>query len=158
MCSFLLPIFCFGGCGPSVKDTADGSGATQQALTVVHVADKKVEVEILTEGTKRLSLYVGDKKWGSGPVADDKKALATLEASDQMRLEHGSVGHGIILKRSVGGVSSKQFLAITEDGQLPYGKVKIRDAEAIAKTVHVVTLADIERPDGSRVPISLRLE
>ena len=159
VCSFVLLILCLGGCGPSDEDEdTAGSGSTQQALTVLHIADKKVDIEVLTESATRLSLYVGDKKWGSGPVRNDKKALATLEVSDQVRLEDGSVGHGIVFTRSIGGVSSKQFLAITEDGQLPYGQVKIRDAAAVVETADIVTMADIEIPDGSSVPISLRLE
>jgi hypothetical protein len=133
-------------------------GATQQALTVVHVTDQQVEVEVVSDGNKRLSLYIGDNPWGSGPLAEGKKSLSKLEASDQIGLDDGSVGHGIIWTRIVDGVSSKQFLAITEEGRLPYGEVRIRNAEAIGKTTHVLTIADIEKPDGRRVPIFLRLE
>ena len=152
VCSFVLVILCLSGCGPN---TTGGSGA-QRSLTVLHVADKKVDVEILTKGTKRLSIYVGDKKWGSGPVWTDKKTLATLEVSDQISLEGGSMGHGMIFTTGSGVVS--QFLALTEDGALPYGKVKIRDAMAVLQSGDTVTLADIETPDGSLVPISFRLE
>lgn len=158
VCSFVLLILCLSACGPTSEDTTTGSGGTQRSLTVLHVAEKKVDVEILTEGTKILSLYVGDKKWGSGPVGNNKKVLATLEVSDQIRLEGGLVGHGIVFTKSFGGVSGKQFLALSEDGQLPYGEVKIRDAVAVVQTADIVTLADIKTPDGSLVPISLRFE
>ena len=125
---------------------------------MTHIADRKVVLEILAEDTKTLSLYVGEKRWGSSPVGNGKKALATLEVSNQIQMEDGSMGHGMICTKSTGGVSSKQFLAVTENGDLPYGEVTIRDADAIIETLDSVTCADIERPDGSRVPISLRLE
>ena len=156
VCSFVLLMLCLSGCG---RDTTDGSGGARQALTVVSVTDEKVDVEVLTDGAKMVSLYIGDKKWGSsGPAGVGKKALASLEVSDQIRMEDGSVGYGMVVTTGGGGGSSKQFLAMGEDGPAPHGKVKIRAAAAVVQSADVVTVADIETPDGSLVPVSFRIE
>jgi len=87
-------------------------------------------------------------------VGEGEKAVATLEASDQIRMEGGGVGPGIVFSRKL----SKQFLAVTKSGQIPYGQVKIRGTNALARTPGAIVVADIEAPDGSRTPISLKLE
>jgi hypothetical protein len=68
------------------------------------------------------------------------------------------MGHGIIWTKDRGTGASKQYLAITEDGNLPYGKVVIRDANGIDESSDSLTCADIETVEGTRVPISLRLQ
>ena len=60
---------------------------TQEAMTVKHIADNKVVLEILTEEETVLSLYVDANRWGSSPVENGKKTLATLEVSNQIELE-----------------------------------------------------------------------
>ncbi len=152
--SFILLISCLSGCG---------SSETPQALTVLQVTDKKVDVKVHPEEGQWLSLYIGDKKWGSsGPfrndIANEQTTLATLEVSDQIEMEDGSLGRGMIFTKSTGGASAKKFLAVTEGGPLPYGQVKIRDATTIVQTADTVTLADIETPNSDLVPISIRLE
>ncbi len=142
----------------SARDTGAGPNSRQQAIVVKQVAGKDVVFEILAEDTKTLSLYVGEKKWSSSPVENGEKVLVTLEVSDQIQLEDGSKGHGMIYTRSTSGVSAKTFVAVTENGPLPYGEVTVREVDAIIETSDEVTCADIVRRDGSRIPISLRLE
>ena len=148
----------FTGCNRSAQDTAVGPNRRQQVIAVTHVADKEVVFEILAEDMKTLSLYLGEKKWSSSPVGNGKEVLATLEVSNQIQLEDGSMGHGMIYTKSTRGVSNKTFLAVTENGNLPYGEVTIRADDAIIETTDNVTCADIVKQDGSRIPISLRLE
>lgn len=157
-CSVLLVVVCVTGCNRSAQDTAVGPNSRQQAIAVTHIADKEVVFEILVEDTKTFSFYVGEKKWSSSPVGNGKKVLVTLEVSNQIQLQDGSMGHGMIYTKSTGGVSNKTYLAVTENGSLPYGEVTVRDVDAIIETTDNVTCADIVKQDGSRIPISLRLE
>ena len=159
-CWFLVLILCLGGCGSAVEDTTAGSGGTKQGLTLVGFSDKKVDVEVFTQSSKTLSLYVGEKMYASGPVEGGKNELVWLEVSNQIQLEDGALGHGMIFTRDIrnGRGSRKHLLAITENGPLPYGKASIRKTEAIVEAADSLTIADIERPDGSKVPISLKLE
>jgi hypothetical protein len=158
VCFVLLVVACLSGCKRTDRNSAAKPNNTQKAMTVTHISDNRVVLEILTEEKTMLSLYVDTTKWGSGPVGNGKKTLATLEVSNQIKLEDGSMGHGMIYTRSTEGVSGKQFLAITKNGDLPYGKVTIRNADNINETPESVTCADIVKSDGSQVPISFRLE
>ena len=123
------------------------------ALDVTRMADNKIGVAILTESTRTLSLYVGEKRWGSGPVEAGEDTLATLEVSDRLQLDDGSFGHGMIFTRSNGRGFARQFLAVTEDGLLPYGKVRLRNADAVVRAADSVIIADIEEPDGTSVSV-----
>jgi hypothetical protein len=162
-CFFLLMAVSVIGCGPAGHDSPVKLGGTQPAFDVSLVTDNKVNLQVLAESSKTVALYIGEKKWGSSPVAVGKNGLTTsyvsLETSDQLQLETGGVGHGIIFSRGGkdGKISVKQFLAITEGGAIPYGMAKIRKAEGIVEAVDSITLADIERVDGSKVPISVKL-
>ena len=133
---------------------AAAPGSTREAFTVKGISDVKIDVAIHAESTKTLALYIAERNWASGPVGEGENAVATLEVSNQIRLEGGGLGHGMIFGRR----ASKQFLAITKDGQIPYGKVKIRETGAISRTPDAIIVADIEAMDGSRTPISLKLE
>ena len=153
-CCLLLLGFCLIGCRPSTQNTAAAPGNTRPAFAVKDISDVGIDVEIRSESTETLSLYIADRNWASGPIGEGQNTWATLEVSDQIRLEGGALGHGMIFSRR--GV--KQFVAITKDGQIPYGKVKIRETGAIVRTPDAIIVADIEATDGSRTPISLKLQ
>jgi hypothetical protein len=159
ICSVLLVVVYITGCKSDAGPDRTGLDVKQQPISVTQMSDRRVVLEILTDDMKMLSLYVGEKKWGSSPVGNGKKAIATLEASNQIKMDDGSMGYGIIYTNSVGGVSVTQYLAVTRnEGDLPYGEVTFRHAEAIVKTLDSVICGDIVRPEGKNVPISLKLE
>ncbi|MBT3381479.1 MAG: RNA polymerase sigma factor [Lentisphaerae bacterium] len=143
---------------PPAAPSAPGQPVARLEVATGHAAARKIDVAVPIGDAARVSLYVGDKRWAGGPAGNDDKALVSLEVSDRIRLEDGSMGYGMVFTRRTAVGAVKQSLVIAEDGPLPYGQVRIRAAETVVKTADIVPLADIETPDGRRVPVSLRLE
>jgi len=127
---------------------------TQNGISIGETSDSRVEVSITPANDMSLSLYIGSKKWGSGLVKEKKTTLAVLEVSNQIKLEDGTLGYGIVFTRNY----SKQFLAIVPDGVIPYGKVVIREKDAIVETSDELIVAALEAEDGTTLPVSLKLE
>ena len=153
--SFLLFTTLLVGCNRAPIAISDANHL-QEGIVVSQKTGQRVVIE--TNSAKATSLYIGDNKWGSSRIRNGEKALVTLELSDQIRLEDWSLGHGMIFAKGTGDSINKQFLAITKQGGLPYGRATMRDIDAFVKTHNSVTCADIKQADGSLIPISLRLE
>jgi hypothetical protein len=148
-CAALVLALSFLGC----RQEAETSN-TQNDFNIGETSDSRVEVSITPVNDKTLSLYIGNTKWASGLIKENKTTLAVLELSDQIKLEDGTLGYGIVFARD----GSKQFLAIVPDGVIPYGKVVIREVDAIAQTADKLIVADLEAANGTKHPISLKLE
>ncbi|NQU58699.1 MAG: hypothetical protein HQ513_15840 [Rhodospirillales bacterium] len=148
-CSGLVLTLSWLGCrqGPESSDIQEG-------ISVEAISATRVEIAVTPINDKPLSLYIGNKKHASGLVKKNKTTLATLELSDQIQLEDGTLGHGIVFSR--GG--SKHFMPIVPDGVIPYGKVVIRELDAIVEAADNIVVADLEAENGTKLPISLKLE
>ena len=127
---------------------------TQNEISIGEASDSRVEVSITPVNDKSLSLYIGNKHWASGLVKKTKTTLAVLELSDQIKLEDGTLGYGMVFAWD----GSKQFLAIVPDGVIPYGKVVIKEVDTIVQTADKLIVADLEAANGTTHPISLKLE
>ncbi|MFK7779516.1 MAG: hypothetical protein QM501_15545 [Gimesia sp.] len=168
--SFLLLLTCLSGCGGNAA--RPGGDGTQQRFKVLTATETKIYVELSDEKKNKtknyLSLYIGEKKWGSRPYDSVEKLLVTLETSDQMNLEGGETGSGIVFttinsskgepEKPFSVASGTQNLAIVKNGLIPYGQAKIRDVASVVQTADSLILADIETPDGALIPITFRLE
>jgi hypothetical protein len=148
-CAALVLALSFLGC----RQEAETSSAKHD-ISIGETSDSRVEVSITPVNDKSLSLYIGNTNWASGLVKENKTTLAVLELSDQIALEDGTLGYGIVFTRD----GSKHFLAIVPDGVVPYGKVVIREKDAIVEASDNIVVADLEAENGTKLPISLKLE
>jgi hypothetical protein len=148
-CAALVLALSFLGCRQEPE-----TSNTQNEFTIGETSDSRVEVSITPVNDKALSLYIGNTTWASGLVKENKTTLAVLELSDQIKLEGGALGYGIVFARD----GSKQFLPIVPDGVIPYGKVVIREVDAIVQIADKLIVADLEAANGTKHLISLKLE
>lgn len=144
----------------------------QQRFKVINATETKIYVEFSDDNKNKtqnhLSLYIGEKKWGSRPYESVEKLLVTLETSDQMNLEGGETGSGIVFttvssskgksEKTVLVASGTQNFAIVKNGLIPFGQAKTRDAASVVQTANSLILADIKTPNGELIPISFRIE
>lgn len=164
----LLLLLCFNSCS---SHSDDSQAETAQVIQLRSASDTKIEFEITHSQINALSLYIGEKKSStsgnenSSPAdrRDDHRLLVSLEVTDDLKLEGGETGHGIIFtttsKNDKTGMSvaGTAYKAITETGPIPYGRVKLRTRDNIVQTPDSIGLADLETADGSLIPISIRL-
>ncbi|QDT89203.1 hypothetical protein Pan161_08300 [Gimesia algae] len=164
----LLLLLCFSGCGSHSDDSRTD---TAQVVQLRSASDSKIEFEITHSQINAVSLYIGEKKYGTYGNPNDSPAvrhnhlrtLISLEVSDKLKLEGGETGYGFILTttskndKTGGSASCTSYKAITETGPLPYGRVKLRTPDNIVQTPDSIGLADLETPTGSLIPISIRL-
>ena len=138
------------------QNSSTSAGETD--MSIGDRSDSSIEVSIIPSDESSLSLYFGDKKWGSGLVKAGEKTVATVEASDQIELENGGKGEGIVFTTARGGITGKQYLHLASDGELPSGDLIVRKEDNIVQTADKVVVADLRLSDGASVPVSLALE
>jgi hypothetical protein len=100
-----------------------------------------------------LRVFVGDESLGwssTGPQAGTAVS-ATVEGSNEIRLEDGSLGRGFIFR--AGG--STTYVAITPGGPVPWGEFVMRDNRNVTGIGATATFADIRKADGTLVPVSV---
>ncbi|MBI1839757.1 MAG: hypothetical protein HYR88_02755 [Verrucomicrobia bacterium] len=100
-----------------------------------------------------LRLFVGDDSlgWSAAVPQRGVAVSATVEGSHEIRLEDGSLGKGFIFR--AGG--STTYVAITPGGPVPFGEFIIRDDSKVTRNDGTATFADIRKPDGMLVPVSI---
>lgn len=149
----------------------DSQADTAQVIRLLSASDTRIEFEITHSQINAVSLYIGEQKSGtygdpsySPAVRHNRiRMLISLEATDNMKLEGGETGHGLIFTTTTindktgGSASCTAYKAITETGPLPYGRVKLRQPADIVQTPDSLGLADLETPAGSLIPVSIRL-
>ncbi|WP_417374669.1 hypothetical protein [Gimesia maris] len=164
----LLMLLCFSSCN---FHSDDSQAETAQVIQLRSASDTKIEFEITHSQINAVSLYFGQKKYGTYGDPNDSPAvrhnhvrmLISLEVSDKLKLEGGETGYGLIFTttskndKTGGATSGINNLAFTETGPLPYGRVKLRKPVNIVQTTDSIELADLETPTGSLIPISIRL-
>lgn len=98
-------------------------------------------------------VFVGDESLGWSATGPQKGVAvsATVEASSEIRLEDGSLGKGFIFR--AGG--STTYVAITPGGPVPLGEFVIRDNSEVIGIDATAIFADIRKPDGTLVPVSI---
>ncbi len=101
-----------------------------------------------------LHLFIGRDTLGwSARQAGSTSLTATLEASDQIKLDDGSMWHGLIFQ----AWSVRHYIAITPDGPVPFGEVVFRENTNVTENEGTFTFADIRQADGTLIPVSIRV-
>jgi len=138
--------------------------AAKQAKMAVAAGPNRVW-EVRCEGPKAyiraelddlhdLHLFIGSDVLGwSARQTGSTSVTATVEASGQIKLEDGSMGHGLVFQ--AWGV--RHSIAITPDGPVPFGELVFRENANITEKDGTFTFADIRQADGTLVPISVRV-
>jgi serine/threonine protein kinase len=123
-------------------------------ISKVQMEAQKATINAEVDAGQELLVFIGDGTLGwtfSQPGA--AAVTATVEPSSGLRLDDGSLGKGFVIRTS-GGVAN---VAITPGGPVPFGEFVIRPASAVSSSDGIYTVADIHQPDGTRVPVSVRI-
>jgi predicted Ser/Thr protein kinase len=126
--------------------------APRNVVSEVHCTDRKAVIHYADDADHELFLFVGDTYpgWAVGRGATDT-GEATVEASDRIRMDDGSLGRGFIFRAA----GTTAYVAITPDGPVPFGELVFREDAAITAKDGTFAFADIQQADGTRVPISV---
>jgi serine/threonine protein kinase len=148
-----------------VVDAAEDSGSTsaatsalgpsiKNAISGVHCDSGKATIEYEIDDAHELFLFVGAGSrgwsvWYTGTTS----AIATVEASDQIKMEDGSLGRGFIFQVK----GTRHYIAITPDGPVPFGELVFREDANVTENEGTFTFADIRQSDGTLIPVSIRV-
>ena len=123
-------------------------------ISKVQMDAQKATIDAEVDAGQELLVFIGDGTLGwsfSQPGA--AAVTATVEPSSELRLDDGSLGKGFIIRTSRGVAN----VAITPGGSVPFGEFVLRPASALSSKDGIYTVADIHQPDGTRVPVSVRI-
>jgi tRNA A-37 threonylcarbamoyl transferase component Bud32 len=128
------------------------------AVSKVETDRRSATITAQVGAGEELLVFIGDESLGWASSAPEAATVTvTVEASSELQLEDGSLGQGFII-RSVGiTTSSKVNVAITPDGPVPFGTLAFRANDAVSSKDGILTFADIHKPDGTRVPVSVKV-
>jgi tRNA A-37 threonylcarbamoyl transferase component Bud32 len=123
-------------------------------ISSVRTDAKKATIDAQLALGQGLLLTIGDDslKW-TMPAPRTGVTRATVEASNQIRLDDGSLGKGFVFKGGNGTV----YVAMTPEGPVPFGELIFRDNNRISHTDGIHTFADIHQTDGKPIPVSIRV-
>ncbi len=127
--------------------------ATAGPFLKVRTEKQRAIIDAQVQPNMELRVFVGDESLGWSATGPQKGVAvsATVEASSKIRLDDGSLGKGFIFR--VGG--STTYVAITPGGPVPFGEFVIRDDSKVTGNNGTATFADIHKPDGTLVPVSI---
>ena len=122
-------------------------------ITAVRTDKGRAVIEAELDPSTMLRVFVGQESphWTTW-VNKVTNLTATVEASSQIRLQDGSFGKGFIFRC----YATIQYVAITQDGPVPFGELTFRDNEKVSRSGGIFTFADIRKSDGTLVPVSVR--
>ena len=124
-------------------------------ISKVNTDRQRATIEARVDAGQELRVFIGDGSLGWSVSQPTKAAALTamVEASSQIRLDDGSQGKGFIFR--VGG--NTIYVAITPGGPVPFGEFILRDDRKVSSKNSIFTFADIRKPDGTLVPVSVRI-
>lgn len=110
----------------------------------------------ITEGSEVL-LQIGEEKdkcaWTNW-YKDAGPFRAVVESSDRIRLDGGSFGEGFVF--TCRGATA--YVHIQKTGSLLSGRLVFRDQNKIVATDGAVTFADIQKEDGTSLPMMIAIQ
>jgi hypothetical protein len=119
----------------------------------VRCEGRKADIRAELDDLHDLHLFIGSNALGwSSWYAGWTSVTATVEASDQIKLEDGSMGHGLIFQ--VRG--TRHNIATTPEDPVP-GEVVFRPNSMITQMDGTFTFADIRQTNGTLIPVSIRV-
>ena len=119
----------------------------------VRTEKQRAIIDAQVQPNMELRVFVGDESLGwsaTGPQVG-VAVNATVEGSNEIRLDDGSTGKGFVFR--AGGSTTN--VAITPGGPVPFGEFVIRDDSKVTGNDGTATFADIRKPDGTLVPVSV---
>jgi hypothetical protein len=124
------------------------------AISKVHTDKQKATIDARLDAGQELRVFIGDESLGWSASQPKAAAVtAIIEASSQIRLDDGSLGRGFTFR--AGG--STTYVAITPGGTVPFGELVFRTESKVSAKDGIYTFADIRKPDGTLVPVSVRV-
>ncbi len=119
----------------------------------VRTEKQRAVIEAQVHPNQELRVFIGDESlgWSATGPQTGVAISATVEASSEIRLDDGSLGKGFIFR--AGGRTMN--VAITPGGPVPFGEFVIRDESKVTGKAGTATFADIRKPDGTLVPVSV---
>ena len=132
--------------------------AVMGAVLKVQTDRRSATIAAQVDAGEELLIYVGDESLGWASSASKAATItATVEASSGFRLDDGSLGQGFIIRTFGTTASSTVNVSITPGGPVPFGTLVFRANDAVSSQNGIFTFADIQMPDGTLVPISVRV-
>ena len=126
----------------------------RNTVSTVRCTVDKATVDYEVDDAHEIVLFVGTEALGwSSWHAGTYTGRATVEASDRLQMEDGSLGRGFIFQTR----GARHYVAITPDGPVPFGELVFRPDAESTQEAGIFTFADIHQTDGTRVPISVRV-
>ena len=123
-------------------------------ISSVRTDGRKATIEARLAAGEELWLFIGGESLGWSMSNAKPGAIETsVRASDQIKLDDGSLGKGLIFEGKYGVAN----VAITPGGPVPFGELVIRDNSRITQSNGVYTFADVHQEDGTLVPVSIRV-
>ena len=119
----------------------------------VRTEKQRAIIDAQVQTNMELRVFVGDESLGwSLPGSRTGGAVsATIETSSEIRLDDGSLGKGFIFRAA----DRTNYVAITPGGSVPFGEFIIRDHSQVIGIGATAIFADIRKPDGTLVPVSV---
>ena len=128
--------------------------ASPNGVSEVRCDGRKAYIQAELDDLHELQLIIGsDALSWSAQRTGSTSTTATVEAADQIKVDNGSTGHGLVFQ----AWSVRHNIAITPDGPLPYGEVVFRTNSMITQKDGTFTFADIRQANGTLVPVSIRV-
>jgi len=137
------------------KESPRKAAATSpNRVAEVRCEGAKAYIRAELDDLHELRLSIGSDALGwSARQTGSTSVTATLEASDQIKLDDGSMGHGLIFQ----AWSVRHYIAITPDGPVPFGEMVFRENTNVTEKDGTFTFADIRQADGTLIPVSIRV-
>ena len=128
--------------------------ASSNGVSEVRCDGRKAYIQAELDDLHELQLIIGsDALSWSAQRTGSTSMTATVEAADQIKMDDGSTGHGLVFQ----AWSVRHNIAITPDGPVPYGEVVFRTNSMITQKDGTFTFADIRQANGTLVPVSIRV-
>jgi hypothetical protein len=133
---------------------AEHSSSPAEAVLRVTIDGLSASIDAQVNTGEALLVFVGEESLGWASSQPEAAVItATVEASSDIRLDDGSLGKGFII-RTPKGIAN---VAMTPDGPVPFGELIFRKDNGLPSKGGVFTFADIHQPDGTLVPVSVRV-
>jgi hypothetical protein len=143
---------------PSNEMEVKLAAAVLGAVSKVQTDRRSATIAAQVDAGEELLVFIGDESLGwasSSPKWGEVRA--TVEASNELRLDGGSLGQGFVIRTFGTTSSSTANVAIAPGGPVPFGTLVFRANDAVSSKDGIFTFADIHQPDGTLVPVSVRV-
>ena len=130
---------------------------TPNSVSEVRCENNRATIKYESDEVHEIFVSVGNESYGWWGFRGALSGTATVEASDQIKMENGSLASGFMVRVKSAGFEGCAFASITPDGKIPFGDLVFRKNANITNTDGAFTFADIHQANGTLVPIFARV-